>query len=235
MILNTYILSGELVIILKLKEIYKSLGVRVLLIIVIMSIIPISIIKLWLINDYKESLHEQRERRVQTQCNILVNTIASSEYITNIKTNIIEPEISQLTTLYDGRVLILDSMCKIVKDTYHIDEGKISVSENVIKAVKGAKTTKITDDYIQITSPVLNSENKEVIAILVAIFSTKDINDIINDMNNRAWIILLIFSVIISGCAIGFAHMVVKPMKKMQKRIDEIAKGYNDEGVLENR
>lgn len=42
-----------------------------------------------------------------------------------------------MSNLYDGRVLIINSNFRIVKDTYAMSEGKTMISEEMIKCFRG--------------------------------------------------------------------------------------------------
>lgn len=230
-----YIQSGELVTILRLKKIYKSLGVRIFLILLIMGVVPVSIVKLWITADYNDSIYKQRENRILYQCNMLVNSICNSDYLTANVNNSVNVELEQLTTNYNGRILILNSDCKVIKDTYYLDEGKTGLSKNVIKAVNGKKIVENNKEsgFLQVTAPVFSNDSTEVNAIVVAIFSTDDIKSLVEDSNRRAWIILLIVYVLIAGGGVLFAIIVIRPMKKMENAIDEIAKGHSDDEISE--
>ena len=44
----------------------------------------------------------------------------------------IDAELSQLSAMYDGRIMLIDNNFMIIKDTYVMDEDKTTVSEEII-------------------------------------------------------------------------------------------------------
>ncbi len=64
-----------------------------------------------------------------------------------------------MSTLYDGRVIIINSNFHVVKDTYGISEGKTIISEEVIRCFKGESTTNYErrGGYIEMTIPIMDS------------------------------------------------------------------------------
>lgn len=52
----------------------------------------------------------------------------------------INSDLIQLTNIYNGRVMVIDEDLNVVKDTYGLDEGRMDVSENVIRCMKGEST-----------------------------------------------------------------------------------------------
>ena len=51
----------------------------------------------------------------------------------------IDTELSQLSNIYNGRVLVIDDEFRIVEDTYDLEEGKTIISEDVVKCFRGEK------------------------------------------------------------------------------------------------
>lgn len=68
-----------------------------------------------------------------------------------------------MSNLYDGRVLIINSNFRIVKDTYAMSEGKTMISEEVIKCFRGESTTRYdkTNGYIEMTVPITETVDGE--------------------------------------------------------------------------
>jgi len=231
---NMYIRNGELVTILKIKNYFKSLGVRVFLIIVIVGMLPAVALKFWFVADYEDKLYSQRVTRVQTQCLILKNTIASSDYINTNSSVEVTSELSHLTTMFDARVLIVDANYIIRKDTYNITEGKTIFSENAIRAVNGEKIVKtdVDEAFIEILMPINEGEENNITAIIMAVFSTDDIEELVSDMERKSEIMLLILFVLIAAGGILISYRVVRPMNKMQKIIDDKSNGFDEEAQL---
>lgn len=91
-------------------------------------------------------------------------------------------QLEQLSTIYDGRVMIIDEEFHIIKDTYNLDTGKTIISEEVIKSIQGEEISKYDSQnrYIEMTIPLvhvdLETENKRTIGVIMVSVSTDSIN-----------------------------------------------------------
>ena len=52
----------------------------------------------------------------------------------------INSELTMLSNLYSGRVLIINRDFQIIKDTYDLDEGRIMISEEVVRCFRGQRS-----------------------------------------------------------------------------------------------
>ena len=68
-----------------------------------------------------------RESSVKNQCEILCKSLETEGYLDNLDSPTINSELSLLSNVYNGRILIADSDFRVVKDTYDVDTGKTSV------------------------------------------------------------------------------------------------------------
>ena len=68
----------------------------------------------------------------------------------------IDAELTQLSNVFSGRILVINDEFRIVKDTYELDEGKTVVSEDVIRCYKGKGTTLHDKEnhLIEVTVPI---------------------------------------------------------------------------------
>lgn len=70
-------------------------------------------------------------------------------------TELIDGELAQLASLYDGRIIIIDQNFRVIKDTYGLIENKYVVSEEVIRCFKGETTNQLSEKrFIEMTVPV---------------------------------------------------------------------------------
>ena len=58
-------------------------------------------------------------------------------YINKQNTESITVQLNQLSNIYDGRVMLIDSAFQIVADTYGLDETKTIISEEVVQSLSG--------------------------------------------------------------------------------------------------
>ena len=125
---------------LKLFLSLRSLKVRLFVIILIVGIVPGILMRYSIVSNYEERAVQQRISTVQNQLLVVGNHLLNNQYLTNYKSNdlayansraVIDAELEMIANLYEGRVMIIDSSLKIVRDTYRLSEGKTIISEEV--------------------------------------------------------------------------------------------------------
>jgi hypothetical protein len=69
-----------------------------------------------------------RQSEVMGQARIIANQVATSSYMDGEKANSenLLTQVNMLTSIYDGRVLIVDDNFQIVYDTYNLDDNKMN-------------------------------------------------------------------------------------------------------------
>lgn len=125
----------------KLKSLLslRSLQARIFIIILVIGIVPGVLMRYGILNSYEERTVQIRTATVQNQLKIVGNHLLSYHYFSDTKTNenVINAELEMISNLYEGRVIIVDSSLRVVKDTYGISEGKTMISEEVIRCLRG--------------------------------------------------------------------------------------------------
>ena len=121
-------------------KIWRSLKVRLFVIIFLMGSIPSIFVRVGILENYESRAVDVRTSDVQTQLRIIANHLITYNYLQDTSSEMIGAELEQLSNLYNGRVLIINGNLKVVKDTYAISEGKTIVSEEVIRCMKGVNT-----------------------------------------------------------------------------------------------
>ncbi len=90
-----------------------------------------------MLNSYENRAVSLRTSEILSQAKILANQIVSNDYLENSGSPTINAQLEQLSTIYDGRVMIISDTFQVVKDTYKLDEKKTIISEEVIKSFYG--------------------------------------------------------------------------------------------------
>lgn len=141
-------------------KILRSLRARIFTIVFLAGIIPCMIMKQEILKNYEAHAVSLRTSDVQTQLNIIANHLITYNYLADTSLEVINAEMEQLSNLYDGRVIIINSNLKIIKDTYGISEGKTIISEEVIKCLKEGVGGSNYDEqfgYIEIITPIVEA------------------------------------------------------------------------------
>ncbi len=233
-----YIQSGELVIISRGNfqfryngKILKSLRFCIILLILAVSMIPCIAAYSGIIKAYETRAVSLRTADIQNQCTILSNQLNSYNYLADTSSEVINANLTQLTNIYNGRVMIVDRDLRVIKDTYSLDEGKTMVSEDVIQCLMG-KSTNYYDKknrYIEVTSPIMEGESEKISGVMLASVSTDTIEDSLKILHTKGSTILGIVFILIFGLSLFIADWIVKPMRRITESIADVSEGYDDE------
>ena len=173
--------SGEWAIISKHRVVItylKSLKARILLVLLLAGWLPMLIVAYGVLDSYRERAISVRSTDVQNQCRILSNQLVSYNYLKDPSSELIGGELTQLSNLYDGRIIVIDQNFKVIRDTYGLIEGKLVVSEEVIRCFKGETTNQLSNKrYIEMTVPIQETDTQSIIGVLLVSVSTDSIWD----------------------------------------------------------
>lgn len=225
-------------------RIIRSLKFRIFLIILAVGFIPSLILRYGILQNYEERAISVKTSEVRTQFKILANHLITYDYLTAPTSDVINAELDQLSTLYDGRVLIVDQNFTIIKDTYGISEGKIMISEEVIRAFSGESIVSYDDQnlYLEMVTPIedivaKNSKQDASVppsikGVLVTSVATDSIQTNVDILSDKAAILQVIMSFALIGIAWGLSHVLVQPFQKVVSAISEVKEGFYTERVV---
>ena len=240
MIRNMYIRSGELVTIsgvkIRLKnKVIKSLRFRIILLLIVFGVVPCMIMRAAVLKSYEDRTVSLKSAEIQNQCTILANQLGNSDYLTNPTSEYIDVELSQLSSIYNGRVVVIDSSFRIVRDTYQLDEGKTIVSEDVIKCYQEGGTSfyDAKKHYIEVTVPISTPDNKTIGVMLVSV-STDTIVNSIQVLKQNTNIIMVTIAIIAAALAYLSGMIIVRPFSRISQSIDDITEGYESDKLQEH-
>lgn len=216
----------------KKKRFFKSLRFRILIILVILGIVPSVIVTRMMIGNYEKQAVAVRAGAVSNQCSILCNQIIKENYLNDPSSEAVNGKLEMLSNVYGGRILIVDRDFKIVKDTYHVDEGKTLVSPKIIRSFKKGEPT----DYqrkgqvIEFAVPVRSADVPQIQGAMLVTISCSEITATMMELNYQG--LLLIAVIVVLSVFLGYilATVLVKPLARVTKSIEDLTDGYqNDE------
>jgi len=212
----------------KIPKFLRSFRFIIVLCVVLLGFVPVLILKNIMLNEYKMSLVNDRISKIKNITLVLENDINRVDYLSSKETKDIDSQVSQITGLYNCRILIIDSNLKILYDTYRADTGKVCIYTGVTECIRGEDYYRYSskDKDIEVCEKVKKSDNSNG-AILMSI-STNDIDTIVTVANERINIIIIIVFVIVLLVAFLFALYSTKPFKKFEKSINNIKTGNFD-------
>lgn len=212
---------------------FKSLRFRIMVILVVIGIVPSFIVKNVVVNSYETRAVSIREVNLKNQCDILGNQLMKENYLREPDSDVINGELSMLSAIYNGRILIINKDAKIIKDTYDIDVGKYALSEEVIQCFEGKSTANYDDKnaYIEMTSLITKMDSNTIEGVMLVSISTSEIEDSIDMLENRGNLLLSIICILVLVFGYLLAGVLVKPFSRVTKAIEDLTDGYLDEEI----
>lgn len=223
----------------------RSLRARIFLILFIVGLIPSVVLTYSMVSTYETKAVELRSQNVQGQLKVIANHLIANDFLSAYNAHspnklesheIVEAELDMLASLYEGRVMILGQNFKVVLDTYGISEGKIMISEEVIKCFKGINTSLYDSEhgYIEMTTPIMDTTdagNNVIQGVMLTSISNSSIRATMSSLNRIAIsieiltiILVLLFSLFVSG-------LLTRPFAKITKAILDVKEGYSNEPI----
>ncbi len=156
------------------------------------------------------------------------NQIVTSGYATGEDNEVLDNEFKSVADSYNGRILIINSTLKIVRDSFMADIGKTVIWENIIYSMQGESLyyyDKATN-YLIVSVPLVNSDG-EIVGVLVMNKSmdylTQNEDSFISYMLIGAVVIFSLTIIIAVVAQIYFS----RPLKKMSNSLDSIIREYD--------
>ena len=233
-----YIQSGEWVIISRVKrqftfrdKIFKNMRFRFILFAMLAGLLPCLAVLFGIVKFYESRAVELRTAEIQNQCTILCNQLNNYGYLSDTSSEVINTSLTQLTNIYNGRVMVIDKDLRVVKDTYSLDEGKTDVSENVVRCMKGERTNFYdrTNHYIEVTSPIVESGGEKVLGVMLASVSTDNIETTKQVLYTHGGVIVGIAMILLAMLSVFLADRMVRPIHKITGAIENVTEGYSDD------
>ena len=222
-------------------RIFRSFRVRIFLLMLIIGIIPSVIVRSAILNNYETRAISVRTDEVSNQLMVIANHLLIYNYLQDTNSDIINAELEQLSNLYDGRVLIINSNFNVVKDTYGLSEGKTIISKEVIKCFKGEIATNYdrVNGFIEITTPITvtaepqheEEDAVKVKGVMLTSVSTDTIAMTLEILSRKVLIIEIVICIAIFALSMAISRFLTKPFDKVTGAINEVKEGFTNEAL----
>ena len=227
----------------------RSLKYRIFFIILAVGIIPTMILRYAILQNYEERAVSVRISDVQNQFKILADHLITYNYLSDTSSEVVNAELAMLAELYDGRVIIIDQNCNIIKDTYAISEGKTIISEEVMLGMKGQTSSNYDahNQYIEVITPIIETKPKEETSepetdaviqddvaaksVMLTSVSTDNIATNVEILRSQATTLQMLAVVVLLALAWFLANVLVKPFDRVTTAIRETKEGFNTEAI----
>lgn len=215
-----------------IRQYGKSLQFRIFVIFMLVGIIPIMLIKQGILRSFEEQSITQRGSLVQNQCISLAEELVRSGYLQGNTSEVAEMELSQLAGLYNGRIVIVNSGFRIIKDTYGLDENKLIISEELLKCFQGSRTMRYDEasEFIEMTIPLENDED-QVEGVLVISTPTNDIQESRSALSHKVFLLQIGMAALVFLAALYTSKLLIRPFGKVTQSLDEMTGGFLEEDI----
>ena len=226
-------------------KILRSLKSRIFLILLIVGLIPCVSMRYAILQNYEQRAVNVKISDVSTQLRILANHLITYHYLQDTSSEVINAELDQLSSLYDGRVLVINNDLKVVKDTYGISESKTIISEEVVRCIKGENTSRYdrNNGYVEMTIPIKETvtlggnekeakERKEIVrGVMLVSASTDSISVTMEILSRKALIVEVIVIIVTTIVSVLAAKILIRPFEKITEALDEAQEGYSSDPI----
>lgn len=234
--------------ILQKLQFLRSLKARLFIIIFITGMIPGVLMRYAIVQNYEERAVNVRTSDVSNQLKVIANHLITYGYLQDNSSEVIDAELNQLSSLYDGRVLIINSDLRVVKDSYGISQGKIIISEEVIQCMNNQGTSNYdkNNGYIEITTPIVesvpimvdeitpdpNGATEELVrGVMLTSVSTDTIVATMEILSRQAILIEVLVLVALLCFSLFLAQWLDKPFEKLTSAIRDLKEGYSNHPI----
>ena len=214
----------------------KSLKFRIFLLIILFGIAPTFLLRTGILSVYEKRAVNTRTVDITSQAKLLASQIVANNYLQDTSSKNITTQLDQLSTIYDGRVMLIDSSFTIVKDTYALDEQKTILAEEVMQAYNGETVQKYDADnhYIEMTFPMHDESGKNVIGVMLVSVSTDSIAATLAILKQYALMIQFLVAVIVVIAGFAVSTAFVRPFRRLTKSIKDVQDGYEADFISVN-
>ena len=229
----------------ELKKLFslRSLQARIFIIVLAAGFIPSMIVRYGILDNYEEHSVQQRISTVQNQLMIVGNHLISNNYFntkpdgydSGVSRDVINAELEMISNLYEGRVMIIDSSLRVVRDTYDISEGKTIISEEVIRCFQGEGMSNYDREhgYIEMTTPIIDAgvDSGKVVGVMLTSISNDSTVATMEVLNRKSVILQNLMMVVIVAMAMLISVVFTRPFNRVTEAINEVKAGYSDESI----
>ena len=92
-----------------------------------------------LTRTFSQTTLENRQNEIQNRSRILSTKLTRAGYLKNTveQDAALNTEMDTIASVYDGRIVLIDSNYRVIRDTFHLAEGRYHVAPEVIRGFRG--------------------------------------------------------------------------------------------------
>ncbi|MCR5303129.1 MAG: cell wall metabolism sensor histidine kinase WalK [Lachnospiraceae bacterium] len=224
----------------------RSLRLRLFFVIFFVALIPCVIMRHALTSNYIEQAVSVRKSTVTNQMETIAAHLITYNYLEEGASEVIDAELAQISSLYDGRIIIVDPELTILRDTYDISTGKTMISEEVIRGLTegtGFSQYDANNGYIEIVTPIKSQPTGSTVTesgeqtgvtvngVMLTSVSTDTIVATRDRLNTQGIIVEALTIVIVLSLAIFLSGASTEPFRRLAGEMLNVRAGYSNEPI----
>lgn len=203
------------------------------------------------INSFGQSVVDERKAEMQNQSLILSSKLSHSGYLKDPqKHEALETEMDSVAGTFNGRILVIDSSYKIVRDSFNIATGKYHVAPEIIHCFAGDNISRYVPDlhYIVQTVPIYETvpdavqtaaksggqDSKTVSGVLLLLSSTENFRSYIRESENKVMILDAIIGLILFAVSVILSNLIMRPFDELNHSLAIVAQGDLNQSISQD-
>ena len=223
-----------------------NLRILIALLMFLAGAVPLAAKDLIQAHTMRQSLLEERQAEIQNRSQIFASRLARSGYLKSTmdqeRDTAPDTEMDTVASIYSGRLLVIDSSLRIIRDSFHLAEGRYHLAPEVLRSLRGDTVSVYHEKerFLIQATPVYDSmmappdgQERKVEGVLLMIASTEPLRKELEQVQNSLLmfdsviiLLLLVFCVILSGVLMG-------PLGKLRDALKKISDGDLNYNVQE--
>ena len=217
----------------------KSVMIPMVILMILTALVPMLLQAMLSRRAFNQTQLEAKGIEIQNQCLILSSRLMRSGYMTSDKGNTMELDtrMQTIADIYNGRIVIVNSSFKIMKDTFNLAAGKYYVSEEVIRCFNGETNSRMNQEmgYLTQTIPIHSaSDKKKVTGVMVVMASTENISALTDRVQGSTQLFLLCMILVVVVCSMAAVFFLIRPFKRLLASFERVSYGDLDTDIMED-
>lgn len=226
---------------------FPPIRLRVVLIIlfIIVGTVPILVQGSVITNAFRKTLLESRKAEIQNRSLILATKLSRAGYLGagGVQDAALNTEMDVVAQSYSGRLLLIDQDYRILRDSFHLSEGRYHIAPEVIHGFRGENGTSYNEDkyYMIQTTPIYDSvdfgdgsgENagRSVRGVLLFIASTESLRAELSGARSTLWIFNAIMMILLLSLSVYLSARIMRPFAELRVMLRKVSAGDLNQNI----
>ena len=188
-------------------------------------------------DGYRQKTYDQKVDSVVSQCSWLGDQVVGVDFHLDDGSNSLSNQIDELAASMNGRIIVIKNNYKIIKDTHTDFQSRFFLNDNILDVMDGKKTRIVSESgkYIEVMVPIVSKAGKQnhILGAVQATVPSEDMMGAVTEMEHRRNMLLVACIICGLSMAMIISYLLTRDLKKIQRDVDFIAAGHEDESIEE--